>query len=621
MNIHKSCFSKSEFTFLKHMHSHSNAASCAKLRLSIRNAINKLDAGNILKFDSETASLLTSKFKCAKDVNYCSSIVVSSQISSIISRSKSCTRTVNCQILAGPSGMGKSIISTVVSLFEYSQGSTVIFVNDAGELVNSAFTNSPISTVTYSILKNLIEIFINLNCDLIDYESWTTILDELEFSRNPWAAFLNFYGSTKDPIIVLDEHGHAFNKCMGDSSICDPKLVCSIVSDVFPLLNPNFYINFPSIRSLFSGSNQGIFEVTLNGSYRPCLEFIQPLKIEEARELIKILSVEDPNQYNHSIETYIQFTNCVPFEIKCLHSNRSCFTYLASRVSSMEKYLKIHGGTAEFYKCLFKRSLSGGYDAPMLDSGCIYRQLVDGVSLCFPTCYPAALAMIKTWNSVDPSSIDSWHAIKVTQKDAELGFSLEDLVMKLFLQRGLTFNGSIYLSGTSVGVHYSNVSIKNFALKVSNYYLLPSDLLDFKKNHPLIKEKIAMLRNLINDSDKYILVRFPPGFNEFDFVFIGRAADITIQVSISQLTKHGNPCLSEWSTYLGLVIDAHLYITTEHTFNPSIDWSLVDKIQVVDFETFLSGQSVSKQVDASGDLLFQFYDSDSPTPYLKLNNK
>ena len=66
-------------------------------------------------------------------------------------------------------------------------------------------------------------------------------------------------------VIILDEHGHAYNQLKEQS--LDP-------SYFFPFLMPNSYLNARNVRCVFAGSNPARFEGELNGTYRNHLRFI-----------------------------------------------------------------------------------------------------------------------------------------------------------------------------------------------------------------------------------------------------------------------------------------------------------------------------------------------------------
>ena len=166
------------------------------------------------------------------------------------------------QILAGPSGIGKSHIALLLALRCYALGIPVLYVPDAGELLTKCTVNPWPLVVRWFLDVHLLRAFFMRNLDVAP----TAIFSLICAAVLPTIMSVHGLLHSCKAVVVIDEHGHAYNSLMRSTLRLPPGVI-------FPLLMPNSYLDSHRVRCVFAGSNQAQFEGELNGTYAGCHPF------------------------------------------------------------------------------------------------------------------------------------------------------------------------------------------------------------------------------------------------------------------------------------------------------------------------------------------------------------
>jgi hypothetical protein len=180
---------------------------------------------------------------------------------------------------------------------------------------------------------------------------------------------MDFFNENK-VIFVVDEHGHGF-KYLKDNNHC--------VEEVCGFLLPNSYLGHENVRFLFCGSNQAVFELALNETYRELLRFMLPFTNPEAARFVADV-LEDKK---YTAEQHKIFTNNVPRQMMLFSKSATTQAYLTTQHLSMYNDLTTklaneldNQDLLNTLSGLFNLS-SNGYAVPVsfLDLGFVYRKL------------------------------------------------------------------------------------------------------------------------------------------------------------------------------------------------------------------------------------------------------
>jgi hypothetical protein len=118
------------------------------------------------------------------------------------------------QILAGPSGIGKSHISLLLALRCYSLGIPVLYVPDAGELLSASMRILDSNTILrfFIGLPGLVDVFLLCSFAILNADVAPSALLSLFFATIlPASISVHQLLDRCRAVVVLDEHGHAYN--------------------------------------------------------------------------------------------------------------------------------------------------------------------------------------------------------------------------------------------------------------------------------------------------------------------------------------------------------------------------------------------------------------------------
>lgn len=339
------------------------------------------------------------------------------------------------QILAGPSGIGKSHIALLLALRCYALGMPVLYVPDAGKPLGDCITHPRSLVIHWQLDAVLLYSFAMLNLDVVP----TALLSLVGAKLFP--AFMSFRRLLHrcNAVVVLDEHGHAYD-LLAQSA---PHLV---PTRNFPLLMPNSYLDNLNVRCVFAGSNQARFECELNETYKPCLRYVVPFERHDAVTFLVQLYRRAPS--DGVLAQCERWANFVPGEmVKLLHAD-SVDAYVAQRREEIADKLwrMLDSLGARYFNMvrtldnLFGESSMAMGTEPysFLDFGYVYRRASIGAPVGYghrtahPLCFPATLALM------DLLSISSRPAtMRLTQIVRECnGPGFENLSWHVLLARG-----------------------------------------------------------------------------------------------------------------------------------------------------------------------------------------
>jgi hypothetical protein len=447
--------------------------------------------------------------------------------------------TVRAQIIAGPTGMGKTHIAILLALRSFAAGSPVLYIPDAGELFSDVAHGN--------LLPRIIAGFMELNAD---------ILSSCLVQVGSWRSFLEWLSSVK-AVIIVDEHGHAYNKIKAARQ--DP-------SRIFPLLMPNSYIGARHVRLVFAGSNQAAFELDLNGTYHPTLRFIGPLSVDDAKQFHTSLK---PIR-SHDLKVYKKFTNLVPRQMVHLASFETPALYVeetrAKLYTDLWANLEAHRTNPLLLDTLnrFFRVSSmalGITNLSFLDLGLVYRQKELGQgTIASPLCLPATLALLDVWRTISPDPVQRLATIK-------LGEDFEMLMWDVLLGRG--FGSDFFLDGLVLGYNEDEkgqTEVQRLPFRFSKFFISSIVAPNKGAGQALLRKEIKHLQTEAKDYGFTTFYQCPDCCKGIDFViFQPNGEDYPIQVSLSSLTAHSKdnkePKISELRS-LGFAVTRFLYLTT-----------------------------------------------------------
>jgi hypothetical protein len=421
-------------------------------------------------------------------------------------------------ILAGPSGIGKSNITYLLALDLVAQHVPVLYVPDCGVLLQSLFADRDMGQ---TIRQQLVRWFCAANRDIPGFTDHVPYLVEScdSHGSESWHRLSDVLSALK-AVVVIDEQGMAYNMLMkkfGDTYM-------------FPFLSPTYFLSYPGIRVVFSGSNQAKFESILNGTFTCCLRFVTPFTENEAKLLFQEFRL------NHEFSLHQQLANCVPREMTQLSGFGDGNAYVTARSFQMTHVLQqLDTSEAQqrlmvsMLKALFQScSLGCGTELiSFLDLGFVYRvKAPDGLILAHALCHPARLALMNLWTRIDPTS--SRHLMD----PGLIGEDFEDLVWKMFLQRGFGIGKALHLPCTRLGlvtVHTPlHIKLDAHVMSQAKPETLEADLDHWVQQ----AHKLGM----------NILYRCPKGAKSFDFCILtatGDNPDIHFFLDRPRQTGHG----------------------------------------------------------------------------------
>lgn len=158
----------------------------------------------LLFFKPLASALEAVGFVCPKGVNFAAPLLWTTQMEELWRELNEHPYGAELfgQILAGPSGSGKSHIAVLLSMRLFANKCPVLFVDDAGTLVAYAIrkaTLSSASSIGTTLDAMLVARFAAMNADLI--------IDEALFTSLPLVRLLH----ESRAVFLADEQGHAFN--------------------------------------------------------------------------------------------------------------------------------------------------------------------------------------------------------------------------------------------------------------------------------------------------------------------------------------------------------------------------------------------------------------------------
>jgi hypothetical protein len=446
--------------------------------------------------------------------------------------------TVRAQILAGPSGIGKSHLTFLLALRAYAEGLPVLYVADAGEL----YAKPPEDD---GVMLSLMQMFLDCNGDKLSGHSQEV---------RKWYGFMDWLHASK-AIVIIDEHGHAYRQVKTKNQ--NP-------NEVFPLLMPNSYLQHKNVRMVFAGSNQASFECDLNDTYRPCLRFIQPFAEVDATLFRDSLAGN-----RHDLETHRRFANFVPRQMLLLSQHEDPDDYVKKSKQSMldklEERLDLKDRRLlRTLNDLFRLSFMalGIENLSLLDLGYVYRlgHVSTGPPSASPLCYPATLALLQLWHDISKDPVQRLVDIK-------LGEDFEQLAWDVLLSRGFGSNG-VTLNGLPLGydvqIPSAHATVVQFSFK--EYFISNISAPNQGKGLGKLKSELGELVKRAEDLGICILYKCPADCKAFDFAVLqANGEHYVIQVSMSELTAHSRdgkePNQGKIRKEFGLVAKQYLYIT------------------------------------------------------------
>ena len=441
------------------------------------------------------------------------------------------------QILAGPSGMGKSHIAFLLALRCFAAELPVLYVADAGKFYEQYRRQSQDLTDL-----PLLRLFLNTNADILSSSQ--------EYRISSENTFLSYLNSVK-AVVILDEHGHAYNAIIKAGH--SPNME-------FPLLMPNCYLSHFYIRCIFAGSNQARFESELNGTYHPYLRFITPFQRKEAELFLAKLEGG-----KFKIEDYDRYTNFVPREMVYLSTN-SAENYVVERrrvmaakltemADSLAQNPLAHASMVHTLNNLFhEASMAMGIEAySFLDLGFVYRIGSTLYSVAVPLCYPATLALLDIWRSVSSKS----NPMRLADTAID-GNTFKNYVWDVLLARG--FCDELRLPCVSFGkITTTEVLLLRFnEYFISNHHYPSAKTETFTK---MVKE-LQELSERCKSLELCILYRCPKNCADVDFfIILPNGRFYAIQTSISTLTIHGTSTIITIAEKFNINLDRYLFVT------------------------------------------------------------
>ena len=420
------------------------------------------------------------------------------------------------QILAGPSGIGKSHIALLLALRCYAAGSPVLYVGDAGVYLSAALVEN------VRIDKALLRDFAALNADLVPAAATYNITFSTPFMR--------LLHNSK-AVVILDEHGHAYNDLI--KAELKPE-------NVFPLLMPNSYLGKHFIRCVFAGSNQAKFEISLNRTYHPYLRFVLPFAKSDVLLFLQSLGVSVPQE---ALTYYERWANFVPGEMMLLHDSQSAEAYVSSRRGSMAEKLRGMVGALDKDSNKFTHTVGslarlfreasmamGIQDCSFLDGGFVFRKPLEGIGfVAYPLCYPATLAMIDLWQVYSPAVLVS------LEKASKDGAMFEDLVWDALLARGFSDVG-VQLQCNSLG---QVPTTEVLTLRLDEYFVSTLEYPNTVDKWPALQLELKVLQARCIQLKVTLLYRCPKNCKGVDFfVLFSDGTIFAVQTSISALLDH-----------------------------------------------------------------------------------
>lgn len=448
------------------------------------------------------------------------------------------------QILAGPSGSGKSHIAVLLAMRLFANKRPVLFVDDAGTLVARAIrttTLSNASSIGATLDAMLVARFAAMNADLIFDIVLSSTMSLVRLLHDSRAIFL------------ADEQGHAFNL------LCESSLSADVV---FPLIMPNMYLGYRNARFVFAGSNQSQFEMTLNRTYRPLLRFVRPLTRDDAAKLLPTLPLYTAGRV--TVEECDSFANCIPGEMVLLVRSPSAADYIRERQHAMATAIacrvdKITRPSFAFDNMLgmldnlFEHnSMSAGTPlVSFLDLGFVYRTGNTDCCRASPLCRPATLALMQLWQSVSPHARARLH-------DAETdGVAFERLVWDVLVARGLSEAGVI-LPCRSLG---ALIATQFVTYRLTEYFTSSMIWSATPDVGAALARELRELSCACEARRGGLLYRCPINCRDLDFLVFHDGRWTGVQTSISSLTRHGTPDIAAIQSYFGVTLERYIYVT------------------------------------------------------------
>jgi hypothetical protein len=479
-------------------------------------------------------------------------------------------------ILAGPPGIGKSHIAYYTALQLFALGRPVLYVPDAGALVEPIMDLPAGGCASSALETALFDAFVELNADLIPSD-----VNLIELRRRciqpgvGWSHFMKWL-SEQRAVIIIDEHGHAYNQLSDQDKL-----------GVFPLLSPVHYEAHRGIRAVFAGSNQARFEHKLNGTFTSCLRFVTPFTKDEAEVFLRQRSMV----YVHDLGVYERYSNFVAREMVKLGAYATADDYVTKRVMDIGNVLK--GVTVDDVPYLVDmlnglfhlNSMGAGTDRiSFLDLGYVYRSCAPGrAPRAYPLCYPAAVAMLALWRSKQPAA-----SKRLLELGADDGMNFEQLVWDVMLTRGFSDNG---VSLPCVQLGKSKLT-EDSSFKLGGYYV------STVKPEAMCAE-LSAKRAYAAAKKLNVLYRCPKQAGSIDMcILTSDNRVIGIQVSLSSLTAHSKPDLSLLLDDLN--VSQFVFLTTSPEEHCNIVkggkniWSgwarILDMLRLVDAHSWIGNQ-------------------------------
>ena len=528
----------------KQLSSSRDASVCSSLRVSLQKAFKeeKPDDGCPSRWIdmSKLTGSFAQVFDAPKDLDLESSLLWTKQTEDLWLELVKPPRgnTVRAQILAGPSGIGKSHLTFLLAARAYAEGHPVLYIADAGRL----YSNSGVNGLLVSVMQR----FLDCNGDMFSGQLHNVLT---------WLEFMNLLDAQK-AIVIIDEHGHAYRKIKKETH--DP-------DRVFPLLMPNAYLCHRHVRMVFAGSNQASFECDLNRSYRPSLRFIQPFG-----EIDATLFVASLDGSKHDLVVHRRFANFVPGEMVLLSQHQIPEEYVKSSRGTMCDKLRQSLNLddvrlVQTLNDLFRLSSMalGIENLSLLDLGYVYRLgSVNTSPLASPLCYPATLALLQLWHDI--SIVPSKPSKRLV--DVALGEDFEQLAWDVLLSRG--FGSNAILNGLPLGYDVNNpsahVTVSRFSF--NEYFISNVSAPNQGQGRDILKLEIGGLVMRSRSLGVNILYKCPKGCKAFDFAVLqANGEHVVIQVSLSDLVTHSannkEPSQKTFSDDFGLSATRYLYIT------------------------------------------------------------
>ena len=317
------------------------------------------------------------------------------------------------QILAGPSGIGKSHLAFLLALRAYAVGRPVLYIPDAGVFLKE-------NAMPSQWVSALVQQHLHAGKSMTGSVSTWVDLKQL----------LHKYGG----VVVVDEHGHAWQQMVERHETH---------TWLYSMLTPQGYQDVRGVRVLFAGSNQASFEAKLNGTYRPNLRFVVPMEEADARVFLREFTTWMGDAGGDDFAAVRSFTNLVPAQMVRYAASEDGDQYVTEARADMYQTLKTaldsrleHPDLCHTLHTFFTRSMveSVAANISFLDLGFVYRDPPRGYP-ARPLCRPAAWALLDLWQLVSPSAERTLEQI-IKLPGAEAGVPFEDLVWRTLL-RGL----------------------------------------------------------------------------------------------------------------------------------------------------------------------------------------